>query len=84
MGLRNISTAQKSLLAKASAENSKARSAVPTAEQLGEVFVKTKFTNTGISPKADVVFSALNHNEQASVYGIVFFGTRPKGHPLLA
>ena len=59
MGLRKISIAQKSILAKASAETSKARSAVPSAAQLGEVFVVPKFTNTGISPKADVVLSVL-------------------------
>ena len=72
MGLRKISTAKKSLLAKASAETSEARSVVPTAAQLGEVFVGTKSTNTGISPKADVIVSVLKYNEQASLYGSVF------------
>ena len=72
MGLRKISTTQKSILAKASAETSKAGSAVPSAAQLGEVFVAKKFTSTGISPKADVVLSVLKYNEQASVYSSVF------------
>ncbi len=72
MRLRKISTANKSLPAKASAETTEARSVVPTAAQLGEVFVGTKSTNTGISPKADVILSVLKYNEQASVYGTVF------------
>ena len=73
MGLRKISTAQKSFPAKASAETSEARSVVPAAAQLGEVFVKTKSTNTGISPKADVVLSVLKYNEQANVCTVLFF-----------
>ncbi len=72
MGLRKISTTQKSVLAKASAETSQAGSAVPSAAQLGEVFVAKKFTSTGISPKADVILSVLKYNEQASLYGSVF------------
>ena len=44
----------------------------PTAAQLGEVFVGTQSTNTGISTKADVILSVLKYNEQASLCGSVF------------
>ena len=73
-GLRKIATEKESLRGEASSEPSEARSVVPSAAQLGEVFVGAtkKSTNTEISTKADVMLSVLKYNEQAIVYGSFF------------